>query len=171
MKKHNKLSIRELCAFALIGALMFAMQIVMAALPNIHMTGVIIIVTACCFGWRVMYPIFVFCMMELLYWGFGIWAISYLYLWPALGAAAALLRKNTSALFWAAVAAVHGLLFGAGTSIPYVFIGGWEMAFANFISGIGFDLLHCAGNFVLTLTLYKPLCRAMNASVRALRLG
>lgn len=168
MKKRGKLGIKELCIYALIGALMFALQIVMAALPNIHMTAVIIIVTASCFGWGVMWPILVFCMTELLYWGFGLWVLSYFYLWPILGAAAVLMRRNTSALFWAVVAAVHGLLFGAGSSIPYVFIGGWKMAFATFVSGIGFDLAHCAGNFILTLLLYAPLRRAMQAAARGI---
>jgi len=166
----NKLSLKELCVYALIGALMFAMQIAMAALPNIHMTAVIIIVTACCFSWRVMYPIFVFCMMEVLYWGFGIWVISYLYLWPMLGAVAVLLRRNDSAMLWAIIAAVQGLLFGAGTSIPYIFIGGWEMAFTYLISGLSFDLLHCAGNFVLTLVLYTPLCKAMRSAAKGINI-
>jgi energy-coupling factor transport system substrate-specific component len=42
--------------------------------------------------------------------------------------------------------------------IPYFFINsGWEMYFAMWVNGIPFDLVHCGGNFVLTLVLYKPL--------------
>ena len=78
-----------------------------------------------------------------------------------LGIAAVLMRKNDSALVWAIVAAVHGLIFGALCSIPYLFIGGWTMALSYWVSGIPFDLIHCGGNFVMTLVLYKPLKKGM----------
>lgn len=68
-------------------------------------------------------------------------------------------RKNDSALFWAVIAGAHGLFFGAMTAIPYLFIGGWEAAVSYWISGIPFDLLHCAGNFVVTLILLNPLLK------------
>ena len=35
------------------------------------------------------------------------------------------------------------------------------MALSYWVSGITFDLVHCAGNFVFTLTLYKPLYKVM----------
>ena len=31
------------------------------------------------------------------------------------------------------------------------------MAFSYWISGIPFDLMHCAGNFAIALVLFKPL--------------
>lgn len=165
-----KLSVREMCLLSLIGALMFAMQVAMSPFANIHVTDVIIIVTAVFFGWKVMYPIFVFCMLEGLYWGFGLWTLCYFYLWPILGAAAVLLRKNDSALEWAIVAAIHGITFGAMSSLPYIFIGGWHMAFSMLVSGLMFDIKHCAGNFVLTLLLYTPLMRAMRIALKGTKL-
>lgn len=89
------------------------------------------------------------------------WWFCYWYLWPILGIAAVLMRKNDSSLVWATVAAVHGLIFGALCSIPYLFIGGWTMALSYWVSGIPFDLIHCGGNFVMTLVLYKPLKKGM----------
>ena len=68
-------------------------------------------------------------------------------------------RKSDSALFWAVIAGAHGLFFGAMTAIPYLFIGGLEAAVSYWISGIPFDLLHCAGNFVVTLILLNPLLK------------
>ena len=41
--------------------------------------------------------------------------------------------------------------------IPYLFIGGMEMAFGYWISGIPFDLAHCAGNAALSFALLLPL--------------
>ena len=166
MKSHSpqagKLNIRELCILSLMGGLMLASQVVMSALPNIHITAIFIILTSVTFGWKVMYSIAVFIMLEGFIWGFGTWWISYWYLWPVLAITAVLLRKNDSSLMWASVAGVHGICFGALCSIPYLFIGGWEMALSYWISGIPFDLAHCAGNFFLTLVLFKPLKKVIS---------
>ena len=139
------------------GAMMFVMQVALSPIRNFHMTDVLIILTAIYFGWKVMYSVF------------GLWVVSYMYLWPILAAVAVVMRRNDSAIVWAIVAALHGLFFGAGCSIPYLFIGGWSMAFSYFISGIPFDIRHCVGNFVLTLVLYRPLKRAMDAGARQIR--
>lgn len=147
------------------GALMFALQVVMASLPNIHLTALLIILTACSFGWRSLYSVFLFVLLEGLIYGFGLWWVSYLYAWPLLAAAAILMRRNDSALIWAVVAALHGLCFGALCAIPYLFIEGVKMAFSYWISGIPFDIPHCAGNFVLTLVLYKPLSKVLTRAL------
>lgn len=165
-RKAGKLSTRELCILSLMGALMFASQLAMAGLANIHIIAPFIIVCCAVFAWKAMYAVLLFVMLEALVWGLGLWVISYIYMWPLLAVVAILIHKNESALVWAVLAAVHGLLFGAGCAIPYLFIGGWEMAFSYWISGIPFDLLHCGGNFVLTLILYKPLKRVMERALK-----
>ena len=77
-------------------------------------------------------------------------------------AVAMLMRKNRSALIWAVVAAVFGLVFGPLMYLEYFAInGGWEMFLAMWVNGIPFDLAHCGGNFVLTLVLFQPLYRVM----------
>ena len=73
--------------------------------------------------------------------------------------------ENDSALIWAVAAALHGLCFGALCAIPYFFAGGPAMAFSYWVSGVPFDLAHCAGNFVLTLVLYKPLMAGMRKAL------
>lgn len=155
----DKLSLREMCFLALMGALMLASQVAMAALPNIHIVALLIIITTLCFSWRALFSVAVFVLLEGLIYGFGIWWISYLYAWPLLVPVVIFFRKNDSALFWAVIAGAHGLFFGAMTAIPYLFIGGWQAAVSYWISGIPFDLLHCAGNFVVTLILSNPLLK------------
>ncbi len=151
---------REMCVLALMGALMFALQAALAAVPNIHLTAVLIIVTAGVFGWLALYPVFIFVLLEGLVYGFGLWWVSYLYAWPLLTVAAVLMRKNSSVLIWAVLAALHGLCFGAMCAILYLFTG-VHAAFSYWLSGVPFDLAHCAGNFVLTLILYRPLSAAL----------
>ena len=158
----TELTIRELCILALTGALMFALQVAMASLPNIHLTALLVILAAVFFGWKSLYSIVVFIMLEGLIFGFGAWWFSYWYIWPSLAIPAVLMRQCRSALIWACIAAIHGLLFGALCAIPYLFIGGWEMAFSYWVAGLPFDFLHCAGNFVLTLLLFNPLYKTLS---------
>ena len=162
----SELSARELCALALIGALMEGSKLALAALPNIHLNAVLIILAAVFFGWRAMYSVAVYIMLEGILFGFGVWWISYLYVWPLLCAVCVLMRKNDSVLIWAVTAAIHGLLFGAMCSLPYLFIGGRSMALSYWVGGLSFDLAHCAGNFILTLILYKPLKKAMELAIK-----
>jgi len=42
-----------------------------------------------------------------------------------------------------------------------IFIGGVPYAIAKWISGIPFDIMHCAGNFVIALLLFKPMRQLM----------
>lgn len=163
---HTKPSLRELCLLSLLGAVMLALQVAASGLPNIHFTAIIIILTAVFFGWKCLYAIVVFIMLEGLVWGFGLWWACYWYLWPALAIPAIILRKNRSALVWAIIAALHGLFFGFLYALAYVFVGGWEMVFAKWLSGIPFDLAHCAGNFIITLVLFKPLYNAFEKALK-----
>ena len=161
----GKITLRELTLLALLAALMLATQVAMASLPNIHLVGVLVILSALLFGWRSLYSLYIFVLLEVLIYGFGLWFINYLYVWTVLALIAILFRKNRSRIFWAAVAGIFGLLFGALCSIPYFFIGGWAMGFSYWVSGIPFDLIHCVSNavlcFVLLLPMYKLCSRLL----------
>ena len=158
----GKLSVKELCVLALLGALLFAAKAALAALPNINLNAVIIILTTVFFGWRAMYSVAVYVILEGLIFGGGIWWFGYLYTWPLLVAVCMAFRKNDSAVIWAVIAAVFGLVFGPLMYLEYFAItGGWEMFLTMWVAGIPYDLAHCGGNFVFTLVLYRPLYRVM----------
>ena len=104
----------------------------------------------------------IYVLLEGLVFGFQIWWFSYVFVWPLLVVVAMAFRKNDSALIWAVIAALWGLLFGPLMYIPYFCIlGGWKGYFAMWIAGIPYDLTHAAGNFVFTLVLYPPLHKVM----------
>ncbi len=161
--------LRELILLALLAALMFATQVALAALPNIHLVAVFVILGAMLFGWKALYSVYVFVLLEGLVYGFSMWFVNYLYVWTVLTVIAILFRNNHSRWFWAAVSGIFGLLFGALCSIPYFFVGGWAAAFAYWIAGIPFDLLHCASNavltFVLLIPLYKLCCKILGKPI------
>ena len=141
----------------MLGALMFALQVVMAPLPNIEPVSLLTMLFAVTFGWKSLYCIYTFVIMEVLFHGIGLWNINYLYIWTVLAVAAVLLRNMEPAFGWALLSGVFGLAFGALCGIADVFIGGFGYAAAKWVSGIPFDLLHCVSNAVLTFVLLNPL--------------
>lgn len=157
----KRLNIREVTLFAILGALTFALQVVMAPLPNIEPVSLLVMIYAAVFGWKCLYPVYIFVVMEILFYGISTWNIYYLYVWTVLAFAAILMRKTKQTFPWALLSAVFGLFFGALCGIVDVFIGGFGYAAAKWVSGIPFDLLHCGGNFAIALIMFKPLRSAM----------
>ena len=108
----GKLTVRELCILAFFAALMFSVKTALASIPNVNLNALLIILPAVYFGWRALYAVGVYILLEGLIFGFSIWWFSYLYIWPVLVVLAMLFRRNESALVWAVLAGVYGLLFG-----------------------------------------------------------
>ena len=159
-----RLTPREICVLALMAALIFGTKVALAGIPNVNLNSVLIILTVVFFGWKALYAVYVYVLLEGLVFGFSIWWFGYLYVWDVLVIAAMLLRKNDSALIWAVTAGVFGLIFGPLMYLEYFAInGGWEMFFAMWVAGIPYDLTHCISNFVLTLVLFRPLYRVIDA--------
>lgn len=143
--------------FAVLGALTFAAKYVMSFLPNIEPVSLMVMLFAVVFGWKWVYPVYLYVVMEVLFYGISLWNINYLYIWAVLAVCAYILRKMRHPLAWALLSGAFGLLFGALCGIVDVFIGGFGYAVAKWISGIPFDIAHCAGNFVIALLLFVPL--------------
>lgn len=143
--------------FGVLGALTFAAKYVMSFLPNIEPVSLCVMLFAVVFGEKWVYPVYLYVAMEILFYGISLWNINYLYIWAVLAVAAYLLRQMRHPLGWALVSGTFGLLFGALCGIVDVFIGGFGYAVTKWVSGIPFDILHCAGNFVIALMLFVPL--------------
>ena len=131
-------------------------------LPNVELVTLLIMLYTLYFGRKIIYVIPVFVLIEGIVWGFGIWWIMYLYLWPLLALITYLFRKTESVIFWAVLAGVFGLIFGALCAIPYFFIGGWSTAVSWWVAGITHDIIHCVSYVVITLVLFPPLRKALS---------
>ncbi len=169
MDKKNGLPLGEVVLFGILGALMFALQVVMAPLPNIEPVSLLVMLFAVTFGWKSLYCVYTFVAMEILFHGLGLWNVNYLYVWTFLAIASIALRNMEHPFAWAMVSGVFGLCFGALCGIVDIFIGGFGYAVTKWISGIPFDLLHCGGNFAIALVLWKPmqkLLRTMHKKYR-----
>ena len=114
LAKRSGFSTRELVLYGLLGGLMTASQVAMAALPNIHIVGVLVLLCAQVFGLRALYPVYIFVTLEILIFGMGLWAINYLYVWAILVLIGVVLKKtHAGRLGWAVAAGVFGMIFGA----------------------------------------------------------
>ena len=157
----------ELILSALFGALLFSSQVALAALPNIEIVSLLIIVWTRVFRTGALPGIAIYILLQGLFYGFGIWWVSYLYIWFILWAIVMLIPRRpmpkTSRSYalhsfgWALLSGVYGFSFGALTAIPWLITGGPKTALAYWLSGIVFDVPHAIGNFVAALVLALPL--------------
>lgn len=152
-----KLTVREVTLFAMLAALTFGAKWVMSPLPNIEPVTLMVLLFGAVFGWKAIFPVAVYVAAELLFYGLGVWNFYYLYIWLIPMALGMVLRKMEHPLGWAIAAGFFGLAFGALCVPVDLLIGGWAYAAAKWVSGISFDLLHGAGNFVIVLMLFVPL--------------
>lgn len=144
-----------------LSAILVVGQLCMSFLPNIEPVTTLIILYTLTYKKQAFPIIYTFVLLEGVIFGFGIWWVSYLYIWSILTFVVLALGKMDSAVLWAVVSGFFGLMFGALCAVPYLISGGLYAAFAFWSNGILFDILHCAGNFVLTLVLYRPLLRLL----------
>lgn len=157
----NSKKVQMLVTMGFLSAILVLGQLGMSFLPNIEPVTPLIIIYTLVYRKQVFPIIYTFVLLEGLVFGFGIWWISYLYIWSILALIVLMLPKDTPPVIWSVTAGAFGLLFGALCAIPYFFSGGPGAAFAYWAAGIPYDILHCAGNFTLTLILFKPLSRLL----------
>ena len=155
--RKGKTTAVDICIMALSGVLLYVLQVALGFMPNIEPVSLLIILFTLVFKRRIIGILAVFILLEGLTYGFGTWWFMYLYVWPILAFVTHLFRRMESSLGWAILSAAFGLAFGFMCSWVYFVIGGTGGGIAYFLSGMMFDIVHCAGNFVLMLLLYKKL--------------
>jgi len=142
----------ELVLCAVFGALMFTSKIMMVALPNIHLLGMLIVTLTAVFRWKALVSIYIYVLLDGLFAGFALWWVPYLYIWTILWGVVMLLPKRMpqaiACVVYTTVCAFHGLLFGVlyAPFQAWVYHLGWEGMLAWIASGFVFDLLHFIGN-------------------------
>jgi len=154
-----KLKTTELALFGILGGMMFALKVAVMSLPNIEPVSLLVMLYAVLFGLKAVWPISVYILLEFALYGLNLWSVSYLYIWFLLASAAWYLRDMQSPLGWGLLSGTFGLLFGALCTPVCLFTGGFAYALSWWVSGIPFDLIHCAANFVIALVLFCPLRR------------
>lgn len=157
-----ELSARELTLLAVCTALLFVSQAAMAALPNVEPVSLLIVLYTLVLGRKTLLVIFAFVLLEGALYGVHLWWFMYLYVWPLLWLSATVFaRRSRTAVQWALLCGIYGLLFGGLCSVVYLPVSGVTGAFGWWVAGIPMDLIHGVSNFLLTLVLFHPLHRVM----------
>ena len=108
MHDRSPLTLREIALFGMLGALTFGMKVAMAGLPNIEPVSLMVMLFAVVFGWKCLYPIYLYVTMEILLYGINLWNINYLYIWLILAAAAIAMRQLKNPIWWALLSGLFG---------------------------------------------------------------
>ena len=157
MENARKLRIFELVLFPMLGALMFCSKIIMEALPNIHLLGMLTMTYTLVFRTKALIPIYIYVMLNGLFAGFSMWWISYLYIWTVLWGLTMLLPrrmpKKLAAVVYPLLCALHGLAFGILYAPAQAIMWGlnFEQTMVWVFTGIPFDAIHGISNFAAGL--------------------
>lgn len=159
--RRNFEKLRLLAVLAMLGTLMFISKMLMDALPNIHMVGMLIGVYTLVYRVKALIPIYVFVFLTGLFYGFSLtWWLPYLYVWTILWAFFMMLPKNMppkiAVPVYTAICGLHGFIFGTLFAPVQAIAYGFSLdaTIAWIISGIPFDIAHGVGNLVLGLFIY-----------------
>ena len=148
----------------MLGAIMFCPKIIMEALPNIHLLGMLTMLYTVVFRKKALIPIYIYVFINGLYAGFALWWVPYLYIWTILWGITMLLPKNMpKKIAWfvyPVVCFLHGILFGTLYAPAQALMYGlsFKQMTAWIIAGLPFDVLHglgdlAAGFLVLPLSI------------------
>ncbi|MBR6556300.1 MAG: hypothetical protein IKT60_02605 [Clostridia bacterium] len=162
----RRISVRELVLFPMLGSLMFISKVIMEALPNIHLLGMLVMIYTLAFRVRALIPIYIYVFLNGLFAGFDVWWLPYLYIWAVLWAVTMLLPRRmpkvVKCVVYPLVCCLHGLLFGTLYAPAQAILFGLDLrqTIAWIISGIPFDLIHAFGNLAAGM-LILPLSELM----------
>lgn len=137
----------------MLGAVMYASKLIMEFAPNIHLLGVFTIAFTVVYRKKALYPIYIYVMLNGMFYGFPTWWLPYLYLWTVLWGVVMLLPKNmpkkVQPVVYMLVCSLHGFLFGTLYAPAQALLYGmsFEGMIAWIIAGLPWDCIHGISNF------------------------
>ena len=176
--RRGSLDVREMCIFAMLGSVMFASKVIMEALPNIHLLGMLTVTYTLVYRKKALIPIYLYVVLNGLFAGFNFWWLPYTYIWTILWGIVMLLPRNiprkVQFILYPLICAIHGFAFGVLYSPAQALMFGltFKQTVAWVISGIPFDLIHGFSNLVvgfLILPLSELLTRLSNKTLNSVK--
>ncbi len=154
----------------MLGSILFCSKLVMQALPNIHLLGMLIMVYTLVYRAKALIPLYIFVFLEGFYalcFGSIIWWVPYLYIWTILWGMTMLLPRQmplwAKRIVYPAVCALHGFAFGLLYAPAQALLFGFNLkqTVAWVISGLPFDAIHGVSNLICG-TLVLPLAHYLS---------
>ena len=149
----KQLSAREIVVFAMLGAVMYVSKLVMEVVPNVHLLGVLTVAYTVVYRWKALYPIYIYVLLNGVFYGFAAWWIPYLYVWAILWGVVMLLPERMPGkirpLIYMSVCAAHGFLFGPLYAPVHAILYGLSLkgTVAWILAGLPWDVVHGISNF------------------------
>lgn len=169
-----KLTIRETAIFGMLGTLMYCSKLIMEALPNIHLVGVLTIAYTVVYRRKALYPIYIFVLLQGIFGGFNLWWVPYLYIWTILWGLTMLLPKKMptkiAPIVYTVVCSLHGFLFGVLYAPAQALFFGLDFKgmLAWIAAGAVFDTVHGVSNFLCSF-LIVPIITLLKRADKAAR--
>ena len=168
-------AITDMVLFAMFGAMIFASKIAFEAFPNVHPITMLIMVFTIAYGWRGLIPTFLFVIISGAYYGFPIWWIPYLYIWPLYSVLTMLLPKKmpgkVAVFVYPIVCGLFGLLYGTIYAPGQALLFGYnfQKMIKWIIAGLPWDVVHGLGNLGMGLLIYplSELVKTLNRKIGA----
>ncbi len=159
-------NLRETVLLSLFAALMLVSKEALAALPNIELVTVLIILLTDKLGLKSLWSVYIFVGVQFLIYPSGIWLVSYTYVWAILVFVVYAIRRFGNLMLYTIVAGLFGILFGVLCSPPAFFVGGFGYGVSWIVTGLTFDVIHSIGNILTTALLFYPLHKALDAAFK-----
>lgn len=147
---------------------MYISKIVMEALPNVHLLGVLTMAYTLTYRKKALIPIYIYVMLNGLLSGFNFWWLPYTYIWTILWGITMLLPTNmprkVSIFVYSVICSLHGFAYGTLYAPAQALMFGldFEGMVAWIIAGFPFDIIHGISNLAfgfLIVPLYEILKR------------
>ena len=144
----------------MLGVIMFCSKLLMEALPNIHIVGMLIMLYTVVLRVKALIPIYIYVFLTGLYAGFDIWWMPYLYIWTILWGITMLLPRNmpraAAIAVYSAVCGLHGFLYGVLYAPAQALFFGldFQKTCAWIVAGLPFDAIHGVGNIIFGCFVY-----------------
>lgn len=141
--------------FAMLGAIMLASKVIMEALPNIHLLGMLVVTYTVVYRRRALIPIYIYVLLNGLYSGFSMWWVPYLYIWTILWGLTMLipkgLPKRVRCVIYPIISSIHGFAYGILYAPAQAVMFGLDFngMIAWIIAGFPFDLIHGVSNLIV----------------------
>ena len=145
-------TLREICVFPMLAAVMFCSKILMEAFPNIHLLGMFTMAYTVAFGGKALIIIYLYVVANGFFSGFALWWYPYLYVWTILWGATMFIPKKLSkkvkCILYPTICCMHGLLFGVlyAPSQALMFGFDFKQTIAWIVAGFPFDIIHGISN-------------------------
>ena len=144
----------------MLGSITFLSDLLMEALPNIHLVGVLTVIYTIVFKFKALIPTYVYVFLTGFFYGFNLWWVPYLYIWRPLWGMAMLVPRRlpprVAAVVYPIICALHGICYGTLYAPAQALMMGldFKATVAWIISGLSFDVIHAVGNLVLGVMAY-----------------